>query len=168
MKATSLDRVGDDRRDDPAFAVADQADRRGIDLLSRLQEGDAREDVACEVVARRLRHAPGRTADAAVVDAEHGHASAREVVGQHEERLVLEGCVSSRSCAPEPLIRITAGNGPRPSGSVSVPARVTPASAFLYETSSTLYGKGAFGVCGRRVSDGFSVLLNVSGIFAPF
>jgi len=38
--------------------------------------------------------------------------------------------VSSRSCAPEPLIKINAGNGLCPSGSVNVPARVTPPVLF--------------------------------------
>jgi hypothetical protein len=36
----------------------------------------------------------------------------------------------SRFCAPEPEMRATAGNGPRPSGRVRVPARWIPASAF--------------------------------------
>ena len=75
--------------------------------------------------------------------------------------------VSSRSWAPEPLIKMTAGKGPLPWGTVSVPARVIPAGSFLYFSSSTLYGNGGFGVCGRKSAVILSVFLRDSGSFAP-
>ena len=45
---------GDHRRDDPALAVAHQADAPAVDLAPRLEEGDSGQDVAGEVVAGRL------------------------------------------------------------------------------------------------------------------
>src|SRR5215475_4918629 len=55
----------------------------------------------------------------------------------------------SRSCAPEPGIRITAGNGPPDAGTVKVPTSLTPALLFSKLTSLSKYGYGFFGSCGR-------------------
>ncbi len=44
---------GRDRGDQAPFAMADQADLPGVDLLATLQEGDAREGVASKVMRRR-------------------------------------------------------------------------------------------------------------------
>ena len=64
--------------------------RRAVDLAPRLEERDSGENVAGEIIAGRGRRAPGRAADAAVIETQHGHSTAGQRVGQHQERLVLE------------------------------------------------------------------------------
>ena len=90
MKAMSRDRLGDHRCDQAAFAVADQADASRVDFFAALEKCDSREHILGKVGRSGIRDAAGRAADAAVVDAQHRDAAAREKVGQHEERLVFE------------------------------------------------------------------------------
>ena len=70
--------------------MAHESDVPGVDLASRLEEGDPGQDVAGEVVAGRSRGAPGRAADAAIIEAEHGDPAASQRVGKDQEWLVLE------------------------------------------------------------------------------
>src|SRR5262245_21540546 len=55
----------------------------------------------------------------------------------------------SRSCAPEPGIRITAGKRRPDTGTVNVPTSLTPALLFSKLTSFSKYGYGFLGSCGR-------------------
>src|SRR5262245_54943261 len=55
----------------------------------------------------------------------------------------------SRSCAPEPGIRITAGKRRPDTGTVNVPTSLTPALLFSKVTPFSKYGYGFFGSCGR-------------------
>ena len=88
MKATSGDRAATIGAMTPPSLWPIRPICLRVDLLAALEEGDAGQDVAGEVVAGRRRRAAGRAADAAVVDPEHGDPPPREVVGQDEERLV--------------------------------------------------------------------------------
>ncbi len=64
--------------------------RCGSISLLRLQELDAGQHVAGQILGRRVVEVAGRVADAAIVDPQHRDAAAREVVGQHEKRLVAQ------------------------------------------------------------------------------
>ncbi len=78
------------RRNDPAFAVADEPDARRVDVRPRGERLPGGPRVAGEILARRRHEISGRLANAAVVVAHHRDAVAREVVGEDEERLVPE------------------------------------------------------------------------------
>ena len=65
---------------------------------------------------------------------------ARVIVSASTRNGLCPAIVSSRSCAPLPVISMTAGNGPSPSGRVSVPAMVS--GPLGYVTSSAAVGKG--------------------------
>ena len=62
------------------------------DMSKWVQEGKIRyrEDIADGILGRCIGHAAGRTADAAVIGAKDGEAVAAEVIGDHEEGLVVE------------------------------------------------------------------------------
>ena len=99
MNATFFDFDRRHGRDDPPFAMADQADLLGVDLASSLQIVEAGEHVAGEIFTRRRLDVARRPADSAVVDAQNGHAATGEVIGQDKERLVAEE-LSSRLALP--------------------------------------------------------------------
>ena len=81
---------GQHGRDEPALAVPEQPDALGVDLGSHAERLPRGPRVAGEVLARRRRESAGRLAHAAVVVPQHGDAAPREVVREHEERLVAE------------------------------------------------------------------------------
>ena len=102
----------------------------GVDFRPRLEERQSGQDVAGEVVAGELIVLPVEPPTPR--SSTRSTATPRRVkVSASTRNGLCSKIVSSRSWAPEPLIRITAGKGPRPSGSVSVPARVTPPAGLV-------------------------------------
>lgn len=91
------------RRDDGAFAVADNADFGGIDFLARLEVGDGGFGVGGQVESGRVVGVAGGFGSAALVVAKDGNSLSGEVVGEDEERLVIgDGFVA--------ILRAGAGN----------------------------------------------------------
>ena len=77
-------------RDHRALAVAEEPDAVAVDAGVLAEERYGGQGVLREVGAGGLRDTPGRTADAAIVVAQHGDATTRQVVGDHVERPVVE------------------------------------------------------------------------------
>ena len=78
------------RRDQPALAVADDA-RRGRPRPPAARAASAPPPPRrARSPPRWPRQAAGGAPDAAVVHAQHGDAAARQVVGEHQERLVAQ------------------------------------------------------------------------------
>ena len=79
---------GDHRCDQTALAVADQTDLFRIDTLVIFEKFDSGQHIGGKIFARRVWHAAGRTAHAAIIHAQHSDASPRQIVGNHPKRLM--------------------------------------------------------------------------------
>jgi hypothetical protein len=85
----------DERTDEAAFAVAEQADARRIDARLALEPLDRHVGVACEIGGGRTREGTRRLRGAAVVVAEDGDSGACHRIGEQQERLVAhEGLIA--------------------------------------------------------------------------
>ena len=85
-------------------------------------------------------------------------------LGNQKELEMVCGLFLRREFRPyleglEPVTNTTAGNGPPLLGYVNEPASVMFAVLFSNVTSSSLYGYGFFGSCGRFTSVSFSIFL---------
>ena len=80
--------AGRQRRDQSAFAVTDEADAPGVDLLAGFQISDPGQDVAAEIEGGGQGGIAAGAADAAVIDAQHRDAAPGQVIGEDPEGLV--------------------------------------------------------------------------------
>ena len=78
------------RADNSTLAVADDADVLGIDFFAALQIIDASDDVAGHVVQGLAGGVAGGTAHAAVIQPQNGDAAPRQIIGDHQKRLVTQ------------------------------------------------------------------------------
>ena len=133
---------------------------------ARLEKRQAGEDVAGEVVPGRLRRAPEEPPTPRSSTRRTAMPRPRQWSARTRNGL-WPRIVSSRSCAPEPLIKTTAGNGPASFGLVNCRASVILARSLrVSDARPTGKGMAAFGVCGAGLSWPCSTSFRLSGSFA--
>ena len=163
MKATSVDRAATIGAMTPPSLWPIRPIACRVDLAPRLEEGDAGQDVAGEVVAGEFIVSPvepptPRSSTRSTAIPRRVSASARTRNG------LCSKIVSSRSWAPEPLIRITAGNGP-PFGLGERPGQRDAAGLVQVSDLDRLVGKRTPSASAAGGLSGLVRLLQVSAAF---
>ena len=160
---------GDHRGDQAALAVAHQADLLRVDLLAAFEEVDPGLHVGGEVGARCLGVVARGPAHPAIVDAQHRHAPAGEVVGQDEERLMPEQRLVA-VLRPGARDQDHGGEGAVPPGQGERACELVARLLVLVGHLGRVVGEGGLGAeppGSSFCSETLSVFFMVSGIVTP-
>src|SRR5580704_13113876 len=85
----------DDWRDQSAFAVANEPDSLGVQILAGFQISDCGLSIAGEVLDGGIGVVAGGLASAALIKTQSGNPLARQMVGQDQERAMpLDGFIA--------------------------------------------------------------------------